>query len=139
MGAIRALVTVKLPSGAIVYLNDAGVARDFVAALPLGSSSSVASGPHVSVGNLSQRLAVISAGLRIQSELTVDEKPLPCLTTAIRALRLLNKSVNDAKHLWDAPSEAKEGRATEEAEAQVMPETGIKAKVTFTFRLSSEF
>jgi hypothetical protein len=49
--------------------------------------------------DLSQRLSVIEASLRVQHEIgEASGKPLPALATAIRALRALNGAANECKH-----------------------------------------
>ena len=62
MGATRALVTVRLPCGCMVYVHDrelaAGALGRAVPSAPVGTDS-----------DLSQRLSVIEAGLRVQHEI----------------------------------------------------------------------
>ena len=80
-------MTIRFPDGRIVYIND----RDLAASAAHAASSVPACDVVPVPDDLSQRLATIEAGLRVQSELKVNGSPLPCLSQAIIALRSLNK------------------------------------------------
>ena len=92
MGATRALVTIRLADGKLVYINERSMAEMYVKALcDAGGAPSNGDG-------ISQRLAVIEASLKVQHELAYDGKPLPCLHHAVQALRILNRAAGEAKH-----------------------------------------
>lgn len=97
MGATRSLITIRYASGHIVYINDPVCAEKFVLSINLGKveCEAIQSAPDV---DLSQRLGVIEASLKVQRELACGEE-LPCLAGAISALRALNSANNQAKHL----------------------------------------
>ena len=92
MGATRALVTIRLADGKMVYINERSLAEMNVKAMcDAGGAPSNGDG-------ISQRLAVIEASLKVQHELAYDGKPLPCLHHAVQALRILNRAAGEAKH-----------------------------------------
>ena len=81
----------RLPDGRMVYVHD----RELAAGV-LGRAVPSAEGTD---SDLSQRLSVIEASLRVQHEIgEASGKPLPALATAIRALRALNGAANECKH-----------------------------------------
>ena len=92
MGATRALVTIRLADGKLVYINERSLAELYVKA-------QCDTGGVPSNGDcISQRLAVIEASLRVQHELAYDGKPLPRLHHVVQALRVLNRVAGEAKH-----------------------------------------
>jgi len=90
MVAARAKVTVRDSAGKMLWINDAAMAQTFLAQWgPVHSMQCEAD-------EFSQRAAVVESGLRLQTMMTGDV--CTPLSTAIRALRTLNKAVADAKH-----------------------------------------
>ncbi len=71
---------------------------------------------------ISQRTAVVEAGLRVQSALS-DGGPIKPLRTAIQALRALNRAVGDAKHERLEHGEARWVARESKAFAQEAPST----------------
>eukprot|EP00975_Prorocentrum_lima_P052212 10938542-Prorocentrum_lima.AAC.1 len=60
MGASRAILTDRSPSGAVTYINDKGVAELFVAQLAAASQEAT---------ELEQRVQVVATGLKAQQAL----------------------------------------------------------------------
>ena len=123
MGATRALVTIKYADGRLVYINDAALAQravDSAAGPPTEPCASQAGAGD----EVSQRLATVEAALRVQSELAVNGQPLPCLSAAIRALRLLNGAANSAKHQWGGAGRACQSAASTDVDDSADPGCG---------------
>ena len=95
MGATRALVTVK--SG-VTYINDRAAAEKYL------SDIAARAADVAQVDGISQRCAVVEAGMRVQQALG-NSYTTP-LAAAVDALRKLNATVNIAKH-EDFPGDRK--------------------------------
>ena len=133
MGATRALVTIRMADGKTVYINDAVLAEKYIMA-QCGSNGLSNDGD-----DISQRLAVIEASLRVQKELAFDGKPLPCLHQAVQALRILNKANGDAKHQYMSKKyEKKETSEQHKADANWLTDTMKQTVVKFAAEKEEE-
>lgn len=97
MGLTRALVTFRFVDGKTLYAND----RELPATAVAAAAAQAPAAPPPPAEKVSERWSVLEVAMRTQAELGEGGgTQLPCLASAIRALRVLKKSANEAKHVW---------------------------------------
>ena len=116
MGATRACLTIKVRDQTI-YVNERSIAEKFLQGFHPPDCKSAYARAAVPTDEITQRVATIEAGLRVQHALAAGSTITP-LSSAIRALRQLNRATNDAKHEWEEHTHEEQDSTKAEAERE---------------------